>query len=256
MSADTDVRVAGRITDALHLLARHWPATANPPRVTASTTHTTPASKPPMPAAVLSLRREVRDHLAGHVRVVAQHRDLRGPGEVDVPTVTRWLAAHADWLGGNLAVTGRPARVAHDLEHLARRVREVALQQRPSTVDVGPCPEAATREEGAHCGGMLRATVRRDDDLLPSTIRCTHDPTHSWAPRQWEDLAQRVHGVVAGRAWLPVADAAAVTGVPARTVRRWVAEGRVTKWSVQVPAVVSVLEVLAVREAGREQATA
>lgn len=248
----TDVRVAGRIGDALALIGRHWPGTADPGRVAVSTTHTTPASKPPMPAAVLSLRREVTDALASTVRMVAEERDLRGPastaqGAASVPALLSWLSGHVEWLASPQQ-PDRPEATAHELEQLARRVREVALQQRPSVVEVGPCPEDAAHEDGAHCGGMLRATVRATDDLLPSMIRCTHDATHAWPPRQWEDVAGRVNGVRSTRAWLTVADAATLSGIPERTIRRWVAEGKVTRWEALRPALVSVLEVVAVRD--------
>lgn len=248
-----DVRTAGRITDALHLIARHYPATADPPRTTTSTTHTTPSSKPPMPAAVLSLRRETLDTLTSLALVICDDRDLNGPathdGHQDVIALTRWLTPHADWLAGPQQPDD-PEATAHELEHLARRIREVALQQRPSVVDVGPCPQDDPNDPTAHCGGQLRAVVRQTDDLLPSAIRCTDHPAeHTWPTRQWEDLARHVEGVVAGRAWLPVTDAAHITGVPARTIRRWVAEGRVTKWSMRIPALVSVTEVIASRDA-------
>jgi hypothetical protein len=95
----TDVRLTGHLTDTLANIARWYPPTADPPRTLQSQTRTAYGSRPPLPAAVLSLRRQTVDTLTSWALLVCEERDLRGPAKPgDVAALTSFLAAHAEWL--------------------------------------------------------------------------------------------------------------------------------------------------------------
>jgi hypothetical protein len=178
----TDVRLTGHLTDALANIARWYPPTADPPRTLQSQTRTAYGSRPPLPAAVLSLRRQTVDTLTSWALLVCEERDLRGPAKPgDVAALTSFLAAHAEWLAG---FDGDYA--AHELGGIAYRLEQVVRQTTPARVKrIGPCPE---RE----CGGTLEAIVRKDDDLLPSSVFCSADQAHTWRPGEWEALGKRL----------------------------------------------------------------
>jgi hypothetical protein len=178
----TDVRLTGHLTDTLANIARWYPPTADPPRTAVSQTRTAYGSRPPLPAAVLSLRRQTVDTLTSWALLVCEERDLRGPAKPgDVAALTSFLAAHAEWLAG---FDGDYA--AHELGHLAHQLEQTVRQSFPTRVrNIGPCPEP-------DCMGELEATVRKDDDLLPSSVFCGADRTHSWRPGEWEALGRRL----------------------------------------------------------------
>jgi hypothetical protein len=114
----TDVRLTGHLTDTLANIARWYPPTADPPRTLQSQTRTAYGSRPPLPAAVLSLRRQTVDTLTSWALLVCEERDLRGPAHAgNVAALTSFLAAHAEWLAG---FDGDYA--AHELGHLAYRL--------------------------------------------------------------------------------------------------------------------------------------
>jgi hypothetical protein len=177
----TDVRLTLDLTDALAGIARWYPATADPPRATVSQTRTAYGSRPPLPAAVLSLRRQTVDTLTSWARLVCQEQHLHGPAHTgDVDALTRFLSAHAEWLAG---FDGQYA--AHELGRLAHALEQVVRQTAPARIRrIAPCPEPG-------CPGILEAIVRKDDDLLPSDVHCSADAGHRWAPHEWGPLGRR-----------------------------------------------------------------
>jgi hypothetical protein len=178
----TDVRLTGHLTDALAGIARWYPPTADPPRTTVSQTRTAYASRPPLSAAVLSLRAQTVQTLTSWALLVHEERDLHTPlSGSDVDALTRFLAAHAEWLAG---FDGDYA--AHELGNLAYRLEQVVRQTTPARVrHIAPCPESG-------CGGTLEAVVRTEDDLLPSHVYCSRDRAHTWAPEEWRALRRRL----------------------------------------------------------------
>jgi hypothetical protein len=170
----TDVRLTLDLTDALAGIARWYPATADPPRATVSQTRTAYGSRPPLAAAVLSLRRQTVDTLTSWALLVAEERDLRtGIAGSDVAALTSFLSAHAEWLAG---FDGQYA--AHELGRLAHALEQVVRQTAPARIRrIAPCPEP-------DCLGILEAIVRKDDDLLPSDVHCSADAGHRWAPHE------------------------------------------------------------------------
>jgi hypothetical protein len=177
----TDVRLTGHLTDTLANIARWYPPTADPPRTLQSQTRTAYGSRPPLPAAVLSLRRQTVDTLTSWALLVCEERDLKGPTYPDVQALTSFLAAHAGWLA---AFDGDYA--AHELGGIAYQLEQTVRQSFPSRVrNIGPCPEP-------ECSGTLEAIVRKDEDLLPSSVFCVVDRAHSWRPGEWEALGKRL----------------------------------------------------------------
>lgn len=178
----SDVRTTSQLADTLHAIGRWYPGTADPPRTAASTIRSTPGSKPPIPADVLSLRRETVDILTSWALLVAEERDLCPDIDTaDVPALVSFLSTHAAWLAGHVAGLDALA----ELSRVARSLEEVVRQTRPARVKISPCPEDG-------CGGTLKATVRRDEDLLPSTIVCDADGEHAWTTWAWHALGRRV----------------------------------------------------------------
>jgi hypothetical protein len=176
----SDVRLTLDLTDALTGIAHWYPGTEDPPRTTMSTTHVVYGSKPPIRTDVLSLRRQTTDTLTSYALLVCEERDLHTTlhGD-DVPALTRFLAAHAEWLAGF------DTYAPQELRHLAHLLEQVVRQTMPARVkQIAPCPEDG-------CGGILEAVVRRDDDLLPSNVHCDGEHHHTWPPHQWLALGRR-----------------------------------------------------------------
>jgi hypothetical protein len=221
----TDVRLTGHLTDTLANIARWYPPTADPPRTLQSQTRTAYGSRPPIAAAVLSLRSETVNTLTSWAQLVCEEQDLhpttpcarprrppvipfvaatwpwvcgcgRERGAVlldgrrhqlgqDVAALTSFLAAHAEWFA---AFDGDYA--AHELGHLAYRLEQVVRQTTPARVrHIAPCPER-------DCGGTLEAVVRTEDDLLPSHVYCSADRAHTWAPEEWRALRRRLEALL------------------------------------------------------------
>lgn len=230
----SDVRTTSQLADTLHAIGRWYPGTADPPRTAVSTIRSAPGSKPPIPADVLSLRRETVDTLTSWALLVAEERDLRpdikcarprdvppsiqgpacatcdhdscqqarpylacgcsrDPGRrlpdsgahrlnaEDVPALISFLSTHAAWLAGHVAALDAIA----ELSRIAYALEEVIRQSRPASVRLGDCPEV-------DCGGQLTALVRRDDAMLPSTVRCNIERDHAWEPHDWPALGRRL----------------------------------------------------------------
>lgn len=179
----SDVRTTSQLADTLHAIGRWYPGTADPPRTAASTIRSTPGSKPPIPADVLSLRRETVDTLTSWALLVAEERDLHPDIDTaDVPALVSFLSTHAAWLAGHVAGLDALA----ELSRVACSLEEVVRQSRPAKVRVGACPEP-------ECEGTLTAVVRRSDTLLPSVVRCDSGKRdHSWSPHDWPALGRRL----------------------------------------------------------------
>lgn len=175
-----DIRDVSAITDILASLRRWYDTTSTPPLTLVSQTRIAHASKPPVPAHVLSLRREVTDRLTFWARMVIQERDLNTRLDTDMRQLLDFHNTHADWIAGE----PEAPQFIHEIGGLAHRIEEVAKQSRPAKVKIGTCPECGT--------GLLTATVRKSDDLLPSVITCSDDPEHEWTTWSWQALGRRV----------------------------------------------------------------
>ena len=153
---------------------------------------------PPAPIAVMSLRREVCQMLVSWVRlVITDALDVNGDrmrislDGSNAPALAGWLLTWADWLGEHDA-----AAVADDeLGHAARQCEAIATDRRTRRFKVGPCIDYTMTDMGERvpCTGWLVASLSSVDDMLPSTLRCTVDPGHTYAPSDWRRLGERIH---------------------------------------------------------------
>lgn len=182
----TDIRATTELVDTLAAINRWYPATADPPRTATSQIRVAYASKTPAPADVISARRRCVDALTSWARLVTEECDLRTNLQPsDVEGLTSFLSLHVAWI---VDFDGDHAN--HELHHIAVELEQIVKQNRPKQVEVGPCP--STNDAEQECGGVLVATVRAADDLLPSAIRCTFDVHHTWTPSEWHALGRRV----------------------------------------------------------------
>jgi hypothetical protein len=139
-------------------------------------------------AQILDVRAHCRARMASLCLMVIDERELHTEhlSALDVPAMADLLDRHADWIGEHEA-----ADVAvRELERSARDLGAIAADSVPKRQDVGPCPGT---NNGKPCPGMVRATIRRDDDLLPSTLACSGTPSHEWPAAEWRVLERRLH---------------------------------------------------------------
>ena len=153
---------------------------------------------PPVPIAVVSLRREACEVLASWCRLVIDeavdvegHRMTVRLDGSDAHAMAGWLLTWADWLGGHDAGKGAD----DELGNVARQCESIAKQLRTRRFRVGRCIEHGTSDLGERvpCPGWLMATLSSEDDLLPSSLRCTVDPDHEYPAGEWRMLGDRIH---------------------------------------------------------------
>jgi len=101
---------------------------------------------------------------------------------IDVKPLCAFLLIHADY------VAQWPKALA-DLESSAAELGVIAADNAPRHQGVGRCPGT---NGDLPCTGMVTATVRRDDDKLPSGLQCNGTPSHSWPAGEWRTLNRRL----------------------------------------------------------------
>jgi len=166
-----------------------------------------------------------------------------------VQTATGWLLTHMRWMQARQEA---PDWLSTLLELRSRAWR---LIDRPSLARFPlpqPCPD---------CGGQLWASTHELGDPRPDLIECTAEPHHReacadtacpgckpsvWEPAQWERLFRRIRPDV--RLRMPVSAAARATGVPERTIRGWLARGRIGDHSTNGTALVDMTAVRELRD--------
>lgn len=149
--------------------------------------------RPPIPAHVLSVRRETAECLASWARLVTEERDLRTALDGgDAHAVAGFLVTHAEWLADHEAGRDAVAEVVRwsgkCLDIVERnRLRRYRLP--------GKCPEDTHDEDGTTlgpCPGLLTAYIREADTMLPKNVACDGPEMHSWDPWQWPALGRRI----------------------------------------------------------------
>lgn len=213
-----------RLARALDTIATVWDATEDPPRQVWSTARRHLTARLPVPVDVLSTRRETADILRHLTHTVRHGRDLRCQHPTtDTRAIARWLKPHAEWIAAHAL---GPEATARTLSRLASTLRTIATCTRPSAVVLGPCP--LDDDDHAPCAGVITATVAPDTEDRPTRVECTADPTdHYWTPYAWDHMRRLIEHTRDTRDWLPVTDAATVTGIPERTIRQWATTGAV-----------------------------
>lgn len=176
---------AGRIRAALYGISDAWDDTLEPARRGNGSHVLLSLVNPPLPisADVLDKRAKAHERLAYWALVVISGRKLHHLVAVDVPVLTAFLLIHCDWLAAY-------PRCLSELEGSAGDLGVIAADNAPRHQDVGRCPGTTN---GTPCPGMVKATIRRDDDLLPSELTCTGTPSHSWPAGEWRVLERRLH---------------------------------------------------------------
>lgn len=176
----TDVKaLAARISRALHQVADAYPDTLEPVRRLIESYAVSCVTEPPLPlpAATLDARRAACDVLENATRLVIAGRHLHRLASASVPALCTFLLIHVDYLGEH------HSEVVRGLERSADDLAQIVAQNAPRRFTVGACPVV-------DCFGVLRVTLHRDDDLLPSIIKCTLDAEHKWVPSQWKYMAR------------------------------------------------------------------
>jgi hypothetical protein len=178
-------RLAGRLRKALDDIRRDYDATLAPARRDIGSHALGSLVNPPIPisAAVLDTRATAHERLGYWALVVMRGRRLHRAGDAGVPALAAFLTVHADWLAAY------PKALA-ELESSAADLGEIAADNAPHRFKVGNCPGTTN---DLPCSGNVRATVRADDDLLPSTLRCSGMPAHEWPAAEWRLLERRLH---------------------------------------------------------------
>lgn len=176
---------AARIRTALAGIRDAWDDTLEPARRATGSHVLTSMVNPPLPvdADVLDKRAKAHERLAYWARMVITGRRLHRLVAVDVAALCTFLLIHADWLAGF-------PRALAELEGSASELGAIAADNAPRCQDVGPCPGTTN---GRPCPGMVKATIRRDDDLLPSLLVCSGTPAHEWPAGEWRVLERRLH---------------------------------------------------------------
>ena len=195
---------ADQIAAALRKLRTAWPQMLpEGPRAAGTGSPVAGSKEPPPPAPIgtLSLRRDVCTILASWCRLVIEDAvDMEGRTMTtnldgsNGPQMAGWLLTWADFLGDHEDADD----AVSELEHLANQCDAVAREIRVRRFNVGPCIEYGVTDMGERvpCSGKLVAVLRSDEDLLPHTLRCNADPTHSWDAADWRRLGDRIHGTV------------------------------------------------------------
>lgn len=141
--------------------------------------------------AVFEHRDLIREWLTDFIAYAAVERGFTHPDRWDVPTMVGWLERSHDWfLAGPKA-----AAYVRRLGDLAARAYSLAYPSGTRVIDLGPCTEHTTTDQGERtpCTGTLRAVLRQTDAMLPSELTCDGPEPHHIPPHEWVALGRRLH---------------------------------------------------------------
>lgn len=140
----------------------------------------------PIDPTVADHRSDLRGKLASWATMIAEERDIGGPGSYEVPLVSMWLLVHLRWACAQPWVD----EYAGEVRSLRSRSLSLLYPSGRRRVEVGACIEVG-------CDGVLTATIAPIDDLLPSEITCSHNAEHAYPASQWVTLGRRIFGAEA-----------------------------------------------------------
>jgi hypothetical protein len=147
----------------------------------------------PMDPQASAAASELRAHLVGWVRLVAEERGWALP-EDTLDAMSRRMLHHVEWLRHHQAGHDAVEELTGDMR-TARRVIDVPANR--TTFPVGPCPELAPRWEPmvmadalVNCPGEVRAYIP-NTDTQPARLECNtcHTVWESW---QWLRAGRRI----------------------------------------------------------------
>jgi hypothetical protein len=171
-----------RIRAALGTIRVAYPKTLHPTKHGTSPHTAVITSSGPISAATLDVRIQAHERLAYWSGLITTERKLTHLPAATVPSLISFLTIHADYL----ATHKWGLKALDELENSADRLTEIATDSIPERFTVGPCPVVS-------CPGILHATLRRSDDLLPSELACSAENPHVWSSGEWRVLERRMH---------------------------------------------------------------
>jgi hypothetical protein len=152
----------------------------------------------PMDPQASAAASELRAHLVGWVRLVAEERGWALP-EDTLDSMSRWMLHHVEWLRHHQAGHDAVEELTGDMR-TARRVIDVPANR--TTFPVGPCPEfqpisvtpawngTVVQQVEQNCPGEVRAYIP-NTDTQPARLECSacHTVWESW---QWLRAGRRI----------------------------------------------------------------
>jgi hypothetical protein len=149
-------------------------------------------ARPPIPAHILSVRRETAECLASWARLAIEERDLHPQLDAgDAHAVAGFLITHSEWL-----VAEAEDAVVQEVSLAAARCLDIAERNRVRRYErIGKCPAETHDEDGSvlgPCPGKLVAYIRAADTMLPQKVACDGPEMHVWEPWQWPALGRHI----------------------------------------------------------------
>ncbi len=149
---------------------------------------------------VMEVRTSIRNTLVSWARLIHEERavslpwqwrivrlpsGVEGPANrlrIAVETTTalgRYVQMHGRWLAAHEAA----AEAADEMAELVAAARRMQGRSGTRIIEIGPCPMS-------ECGGTLRALMRTERSLMPSSVTCDADAGHEWTSADWMALAR------------------------------------------------------------------
>lgn len=149
---------------------------------------------------VIELRSTIRNTIVSWSRLIHEERQIslpwrwhiaRLPEGVEGPAnrirrgvantldLARYIRDHARWLAAHPAA----AEASTEFAELASAARRIVQPSGTRVIEVGPCPMP-------ECAGTLRALMRTERSLMPSSVTCDADAGHEWTSADWMALAR------------------------------------------------------------------
>ncbi|MBF6331952.1 helix-turn-helix domain-containing protein [Nocardia transvalensis] len=166
-------------------------------------------------AVLVDIRRRIVDVLAEWADMIVDERALPHQPAPDIADLTRFLAAHADWL---LAHSSAPDFV-EEIDDLERMT--LAAVERDAGDPVGSCPEPG-------CGAALRFDWGTGTSRVISCMRGHSGTVANWVLRVRGESPAPTRS--ACHRMVPTKAAALVAGVPEATIRQWAHRGRLRRY--------------------------
>lgn len=124
-------------------------------------------------------------------RITRLPQGVEGPaarirqGVANTMDLARYIQDHSRWLAG----TDYAGAASDEFATLVSAARRFMQPSGTRVIPVGPCPMQ-------DCGGTLRALMRTERSLMPSSVTCDAEAGHEWTSADWMALARSM-GVAA-----------------------------------------------------------
>ena len=188
--------LAGDIRRSLRTIRNVWPATLSVLATSANEKVAGGVVGALVSAHVLDLRKECHHDLRFFTMLVLEQVNGGTIGTkvnvLDVDQLTRFLDTWALHLCEQMPDDAE--QCAKDMHHHAERLRGMVRGDRMHRYQIGRCPETVMvgEDQLGRCKGMLWASMREGDAMLPQSVVCDQESTHTWQPWQWASLGKRI----------------------------------------------------------------